>query len=376
MDIDKLFEFEECDNGYLLRSYLLKDEASVTEVEIPSEHNGQPVVSIGFEAFSYAIHLCSVKLSEGIEEIGIKAFYSCFNLKTVLLPDSLKAIQRFSFNNCRNLENIVFPNKLEVIDEYSFFSCKSIKSVNFPSSLRELGKAAFCDCAGLEYAVLPKELENIGDFAFQDCVSLNSVILPEKLKAVSVHLFKNCQKLESITFPDGLKEIGSYAFDLSGLRWVRLPAGLERIGDLAFFFCLDLEKVEFQSGGTLLGTRVFEDCPKLSAENVIQGLAGSSDVTKAFTDSEEFDWNSAFRKDVFALALKYDSFVLFDKGRVLREIVKRNLIQFLPLTENAGWSITEECMGELLDISAQKGFVEITAWLLDYKNRKIGFGKA
>ncbi len=375
MDIDKLFEFVECDKGYILKGYLLKDDNSVTEAEIPSEYKGLPVISIGFEAFMNANHLYSVNVSEGIEEIGTKAFYSCENLKTVLLPDSIRAIRRFSFNNCRKLENILFPNGLEVIDEYSFFSCRSIKSVIFPSSLTELGKAAFCDCAGLESVVFPKELENIGAFAFQDCVKLNSVVLPEKLKAISVHLFKNCRNLESIDLPDSLKEIGSYAFDLCGLRSVRLPSGLERIGELAFFFCLNLERVEFQNSSTLLETRVFADCPKLAAENVLQGLIGSSDITKAFAYSEEFDWNSALREDVFALALKYDSFALFDKEKILGEIVRRNLNRLLPLTEAAGWSITGECIGDLLDISLKNGFVEITAWLLDYKNRKTGFKK-
>ncbi|MDE6580777.1 MAG: leucine-rich repeat domain-containing protein, partial [Ruminiclostridium sp.] len=257
----------------------------------------------------------------------------------------------------------------------SFFSFRCVKSVRLPSSLSELGQVAFCDCAGLESVEFPKELAKVGAFVFQDCVRLSSVVLPENLRTIGVHFFKNCRKLESIELPDSVREIGSYAFDMSGLRRIRLPAGLEKVCTLAFFFCQKLERVEFRNNSTVLELRVFAGCPKLAAENVLQGLIGSSDITKAFTYSEEFDWNSALREDVFALALKYDSFALFDKEKILGEIVRRNLNRLLPLTEAAGWSITGECIGELLDISLKNGFVEITAWLLDYKNRKTGFKK-
>ena len=376
MDIDKLFQFEKCETGYILKSYLLKEDPSVTEVVIPSEYEGRAVVSIGFQAFMNARFLISITIPEGIRETEKMAFYSCDELKTAALPHSLRVIGRFAFNNCRKLENISFPEGLEVIEEYAFFSCRSIKSVVFPSSLRRLEQVAFCDCAGLETVIFPKELEDVGAFVFQDCVRLSSVVLPENLKTIGVHFFKNCRKLESVELPDSLREIGAYAFDLSGLRSVRLPAGLEKVGTLAFFFCQKLERVEFGNNSTVLELRVFAGCPELAAENVLQGLIGSSDVTKPFTYSEEFEWVSALREDVFKLALKYNSFALFDKGIVFAEIVKRGLVQLLPLVENAGWDIAdimEKCFEEFLDISMKKGFTEITAWLLDYKNRKLGF---
>ncbi len=352
MDIDELFGFEECEKGYILKDYLLKDDPSVKEVEIPSEYNEKPIISIGLDAFLLSRYLCSVKINEGIEEIGANAFMSCKNLKSVILPRSLKKIYLSAFNNCKKMKDIVFPDGIEFIDNHVFMGCKSLRSVELPQSLTELGKSVFSDCTGLR-----------------------SVVIPPKIKVIRYNSFGNCENLESIEFPKGVMEIERYAFYRCGLRSVKFPSGLKKIGNGAFHHCLKLEKVDFGKGSPWLAEDVFEHCPKLSAENVIQGLARSADITKPFPRGNRFEWDLVLREDVFALAIKYNSFALYDKGNVLQEIVKRNLIQFLPMTENAGWDISEKCMGELLNISAQKGFVEITAWLLDFKNRKIGFGK-
>ena len=375
MDIGEMFQFEECDNGYVLKNFLLKDDASVTELEIPSKCKGKPVISIGQKAFSEAKYLCLIKISEGIKEIGANAFYFCTALKSVILPDSLKAIRTSAFDVCMRLKTVLFPSGLELIDGFAFHYCENIKSAILPSDLINLGKGAFGECRRLESVVFNEKLEYIGPFAFRGCRNLKSAVLPKKIKSVKDSLFGHCSNLENIEFPDGLEEIGDFAFVNCGLRSVTFPQGLRKIGQKAFMSCSKLEKAVFQNSTTSLWSSVFSNCPKLAAENVIQALAHSSDVTKAFSGSERFDWNSALRDDVFALALKYDSFALFDKENVFVEIVERNLCRFLPLCENAGWDISEEFLGELLDISLDNGFTEITAWLLDYKNRKFGFGK-
>lgn len=286
MNTDELFEFEECGKGYILKTYLLKDEPSVTEVEIPSEYKGMPVKAIGSFAFG-TCYLRKVKISEGIEEIGKYAFSSCKELKTVILSDSLRVIEEFAFSHCSNLENIVFPDSLKVIEGYAF----------------------------------------------------------------------NCCGFHTLTF----------------------PSGLEKIGLRAFAECEKLKKIDFQNGSPVMGNQAFASCQKLSAENALQALSCSLDITKPFfpgnTLFEYFDWNLALREDVFLLELKYNSFALMNKERIFKVIVWRNSGSLLPLAENAGWEITEKCLEELLDISLEGGFTEITAWLLDYKNRKAGFEK-
>ena len=355
MDIDELFDFEECDKGYILKAYLLKDDPSVTELDIPSKHNGKPVISIGKDAFSNAGYLCSVKLAEGPEEIGIKAFYSCENLKTIILPDSLTAIRRSAFNRCTNLEEIAFPEGLKQIGAEAFFICK-LKSIKLPLGLEELGKGAFSGCC------------------------MKTVVIPEKIKTVSDRLFVNCFELESIELPDSLKEIGEFAFYNCSLRTIKLPSGLEKIGLRAFSHCEDLEKVDFGKGLPFLAFEIFERCPKLSAENVIQGLACSVDIAQPFPkdslsewDSDE--WNSVLREDVFALALKYNSFAFFNKEKLLKKILKKKRFSLFPIMENADWQFSKELIYMLLNKLNENSDVAYRAWLLNYKNCHFGFGK-
>lgn len=354
MNTEELFEFEECDDGYILKTYLLKDDPSVTEVEIPSEYKGKPVISIGKDAFSNAGYLCSVKLAEGLKEIGIKAFYSCENLKTVTLPDSLTAIRRSAFNRCTNLEEIAFPEGLKQIGAEAFFICR-LKSIELPLGLEELGKGAFSGCC------------------------MKDIVIPEKIKTVSDRLFVNCFELESIELPDSLKEIGEFAFYNCSLRTIRLPSGLEKIGLRAFSHCENLEKVDFGKGLPFLDFEIFELCPKLSAENVIQGLACSVNVAKPFhkDDLSEWDsgqWDDLLREDVFALALKNNSFAFFNKEKLLKKILKKKRFSLFPLMENYGWKFSKELIYSLISKLNEQSDVGYRAWLLNYKNRHFGFG--
>ena len=227
-------------------------------------------------------------------------------------------------------------------------------------------------------------------FNYRDDPSVTEVDIPAEYNGLPVReigdaAFFMSKFLTRVNIPEGIEKIGNSAFCSCGLREVTLPESLKELDTEAFLWCSELERVIFRNKDTEFGFGVFEGCLKIAAENIMQGLARSCDITKPFA-TEKFYWShevavdliwadSALRDDVFELALKYDGFALFDKENVFVEIVERNLCRFLPLCENAGWSIGKKFLGELLDISLDNGFTEITAWLLDYKNRKFGFGK-
>ena len=352
MNIEELFEFEERENGHILKDYLLKDDSSVTDVEIPSEYEGKPVTAIGKDAFSESKYLRGVKIAEGIEEIGTKAFYACENLKTAELPDSLTAIGRSAFNRCVSLEEIAFPEGLKMIGAEAFFICK-LKSVVLPSELEELGKGAFSGCC------------------------MKNIVIPEKIRVIRDRLFLNCFELENIELPDGLKEIGEFAFYNCALRTVKLPARLEKIGLRVFSHCDKLERVDFGGGSPFLDLEIFELCPKLAAENVIQGLACSVNVSKPFhkDDLSEWDsaqWDSVLREDVFELALKNNSFAFFNKEKFIRKILKKKRFTLLPLMENYDWKFSKELIYSLVSQLDRQSDVGYRAWLLNYKECHFG----
>ena len=376
MDIDKLFEFQECDNdgyiGYILSNFKSENDPSVTEVEIPPEYKGKPVISIGHNAFSWTDDLRAVKIPDGVTKIESCAFEYCENLETVILPDSLKVIGDNAFCGCAVLDNITFPKELEKIEEDAFCSCERLSSVILPDSLKRVEKYAFFGCLELTSVVLSEGLTEISENVFDSCGDLGTIVLPDSIRNIGKFAFSESD-LTSINFSPQLESIGEGAFFDCYLSSVTFPPTLKKIGRKAFSSCRFLEKVDFGDSTPLLERGVFNNCPKLGAENIVQGLACSADISQPFQPCDDFDLDRALREDVFVLAMKYDSFALFDKDEILLEIAGRGMTKYLPWTEDAGWTFTKESVEKALDISTQKGFVETTAWLLDYKKRKYGF---
>ncbi|MDE6580401.1 MAG: leucine-rich repeat domain-containing protein, partial [Ruminiclostridium sp.] len=161
------------------------------------------------------------------------------------------------------------------------------------------------------------------------------------------------------------------------LRTVKLPAGLEKIGLRTFSHCDKLEMVDFGGGSPFLDLEIFELCPKLSAENVIQGLACSVNAAKPFhkDDLSEWDsaqWDSVLREDVFELALKNNSFAFFNKEKFIRKILKKKRFTLLPLMENYDWKFSKELIYSLVSQLDRQSDVGYRAWLLNYKDRHFG----
>lgn len=83
----------------------LIDERLVS-FEIPSELNGQEVISIGENAFAGIRNLKSVKLPNTITTIGKMAFGECISLEKVDGVENVKVIEEGAFGHCYSLESI------------------------------------------------------------------------------------------------------------------------------------------------------------------------------------------------------------------------------------------------------------------------------
>lgn len=189
-----------------------------------------------------------------------------------------------------------------------------------------------------EYNGRPVEL--ISQFCFSDCHYLREAIIPDSVKMISRWAFDNCREL----------------------RTIRLPKHV---------------KIDMQA---------FIYCPKLAPEVVMAGLIGSPEDLSApfntesetdedvfYSAEEKLDWAGLMRPDVFELAVKYDSFRLIGTNMLYRVIIHNGLFSHFEMLENAGRSPNAEQTDRLIELSTENGYTEMTAFLLDYKNRKFGF---
>ncbi len=267
-----------------------EDEATITgytgtdtEITIPSELQGYPVVAIGSSAFKNNETIKSVVIPNGVTSIGSSAFYGCIKLgtvtfpatltslgnnsfqqsgiKTVSLPESLTFIGHDAFYSCTYLTTVkFFATSYDTEDtvlswgdyygeNYAFKNCTALTTVSFSNYTKTIPPHCFQNCSALKSVTLPKSLETIQYYAFEGCSVLPSITIPENVTSVGYDAFSGCTKLATISFPAKLKTVGDYAFQYSGIKTVSLPESLTYLGDHAFYECDYLTSVSFFATG-------------------------------------------------------------------------------------------------------------------------------
>ena len=95
--------------------------------------------------------------------------------------------------------------------------------------------------------------------------SINTVRLPAGLTRVGDLAFYGCNRITTVILPDSVTEIGWHAFDgCSSLTMLDLGKGLTRIEEGAFKACTGLTAVRLPDSLTTIGSRAFYRCESLA----------------------------------------------------------------------------------------------------------------
>lgn len=162
-------EYEECEGGLKVIGYIGQD----TNIVIPPEYEGKPVVQIGESAFEANETITSVYLPESMTYIGVKAFAYCYSLSEIEIPSSVKVLDEKAFLNC-GLERLVFSDGLELIGAMAFYKCDNLKSIVIPETVKLIDEYAFAACSHLTLAEISGSDTVIGETAFFAC---NDVVI-------------------------------------------------------------------------------------------------------------------------------------------------------------------------------------------------------
>ena len=180
-----------------------KYNESLTEVVIPDEIEGLPVIEIKEEAF-YASDLVNVKLGKNIKIIGEYAFYNT-ELTEIELPESLEEIGSYAFAYCSELEKVIFNDNLQSIGRYAFTYCRTLTSVELPNSLVRIDKGAFKKCNKTDVK-LGSSIKYIGDEAFASCNILGNIELADGIVSIGKDAF-NDDNIDSIVIPASINTL-------------------------------------------------------------------------------------------------------------------------------------------------------------------------
>ena len=179
------------------------------EFVIPSEIDGYPVTSIGFQAFYGCKSLTSIVIPDSVTSIGSSAFSGCTSLASVTIGDSVTSISSDAFGNCTSLESVTIGNGVTSIGDGAFKNCTSLTSITIPDSVTSIDVETFSGCISLTSLTIPDSVISIGEKAFYKCTSLTSIIIPDSVTSIGNYAFYECTSLTSITIPDSVTGIGS-----------------------------------------------------------------------------------------------------------------------------------------------------------------------
>ncbi len=233
------------ENGNFYGIEVMNYNGADTDVVVPSEIDGYPVVRIGTWAFSSRTNVTSITLPDSITGIGSAAFDGCTSLKSINLPEGLTDLGDQTFNNCSSLESIDIPDGVTYIGDWAFQNCTSLRSITIPDSVTSFGYYAFSNCRSLESINIPEGITSIGEWQFSHCDSLKHVVLPENVKFIDEYAFYSCDSLLSVTFK-GVETIEKEAFAWCvSLGSITVPESLKTVGDAVFASCSDFNHIYY-----------------------------------------------------------------------------------------------------------------------------------
>lgn len=155
-------------------------------VIVPKEINGQPVISIGENAFMNA-SFAELILPSSLKAILASAFKGCTNLKNIDLPEGIEYLGEDCFSKT-GLETLHIPDCVKVIPNCCFWNSRSLDTIILGSKIRELGYGVFSGCANLSQISLPETVEIISAECFRD-TAIKTLIVPSSVYKMSHKAF-------------------------------------------------------------------------------------------------------------------------------------------------------------------------------------------
>ena len=173
-----------------------------TDIVIPSEYEGYPVVTIG-----------GAQIMTGG---GLTGPLNSERIKSVTLPDSIVKIEPSAFVGCSSLEKIHIPSGVTSIGKeddngniMNSFICSSLKEITVDR--RNPVYTAVKNClieketgllvAGCVNSVIPSDgsVKSIGKYAFWGCEGMTEIHIPASVISIEEDSFFKCDDLVYIT---------------------------------------------------------------------------------------------------------------------------------------------------------------------------------
>lgn len=187
-----------------------------SQVVIPENIDGKPVIKINEDAFMSNTFMTSITIPSSVTCINSSAFGGCNAIKNMYYTGDIESWCNIDFRNswanpCGNntheqniyfnnnlVTELIVPNTVKKINNYTFCGFDSVTSISIPDSVTEIGNGAFDACSWLTSVNIPDSVEHIGYSAFFNCLRLSSITVGKNVKSIGSYAFYSSCKTPKI----------------------------------------------------------------------------------------------------------------------------------------------------------------------------------
>ena len=225
-------------NGYAAINKI-KNSSAVIQEDVEYQGKTYKVIVIG--------HVFTSNDGRGTAHLETGVFggqYSGIEAPEVLkIPESVICIGMNGLSYCTSKE-IILPSNLQVISASAFSGCTNITTLEIPSSVKKMsGTSTFYGCTNLQEVTIPADCELIMcSGTYGECESIKSAEVGGD--RIGDMTFYNCYELENVVIRDGVTVVETWAFDnCPKLKKVTFPDSVTELNKGVFTSCFGLEEI-------------------------------------------------------------------------------------------------------------------------------------
>lgn len=250
------------ENGYRLSEFNGGENDKILDVEfvqndIIQTSEKEPITSVRSFAVCCNEYLELIYIGKEVVDLEDNCFYYCTNLKAIIVDDENPKYSSEDgvLYNKDKTEIIIHPIKnneyraalsLGIVSPVSIEDCTVFLN-EFEKTFSEDDDArsekvnkAINDVGNV--FTIPSTVNKINDFCFNYCENLTYIQLHKGIKSIGQMAFFKCHSLQKIELPDGLEYIGPDGMSYcENIKYIFVPSSVKEIGHHAFFGCLGVD---------------------------------------------------------------------------------------------------------------------------------------
>ncbi len=267
------FEYEENSWGITLTAYV-GDSKNVT---IPNTIEGKKVTSFSYDTFSENEEIESITIPSNIESIPDGAFYGCTSLRQFVSHNKKFTYSNgFLFNNRTDYDShfTTYVRNSNILSETNKNSSKYNEKIEgavteYPVDY-EIHKSVIYCTKNSQYITVPEGVDDIAPYAFAGHDKMTHIILPAGIKRIGELAFWDCSDLRGMSMTESGGEVSEFNIPYGtvviekaafvgcySIRNVNFPNTLEAIAEYAFANGMNLKSVYIPPSVKIIGEYAF-----------------------------------------------------------------------------------------------------------------------